>query len=307
MSPGGDLTVESADGREYDPASRLLEEGDRVRSGERAITLQTAPATGVRVAAGSQIELEQLTADATSMRLVSGELFAEVRPLAGGSTFQIHVGDLRVVVRGTGFRIARLDQRTLVEVAHGLVSVEREGGGAVLVPAPGRLEIADGDALAVESVGHAVSLTTAEAFPLSLPDRSLQELSREPVPAPLASTEVVVAEAPKPAAAPERPQPRLAHPDARFAAHLRDAMVGCLRGHQHELNGCYEEALRANPQLGGGLTLSVSIDPTGAIRSVKADHAAGFVECARESFRRCEQPGTGEGEELEIPLRFSQR
>ncbi|MBI5544854.1 MAG: FecR domain-containing protein, partial [Deltaproteobacteria bacterium] len=165
LALAGRIEVENADG--LAKSRRVLEEGDRVRvAGESPLFLQTAPATGVRIEVGSLVELEQLSEGQTAVRLVEGELFAEVKPLAPGSTFRVRAGDVVISVRGTAFRVQRGERGTRVEVAHGLVSVEREGAEEVLVPAPGRIEIDDGAPLVPRAVQRGVSQEAEASFPL---------------------------------------------------------------------------------------------------------------------------------------------
>lgn len=313
----GAVAVALGDGvRVVEPggASHLLtggavDEGDALEVADAALTLQTAPATGVRLAPRSRVGLDRLALGRTSFRVDSGELAAEVKPLAAGATFQVRAADLLVSVRGTAFRVVREVSLTRVEVAHGLVLVEREGGGAVLVPGPGSVEVPDGAPLVAEIVKRTLSPETETAFPLGLTDRPLSELAalppqhvEPPAPAlePAASAPVAVA-----ALAPA-PQPaRLSQ--ARAVA-LREAFSACLREPTRSgaLASCYEHALNRDRSLTGSLTLTVSIDRDGAVRSVEASRtSAGFLSCAQQIVRRCEQPGTGEDVQLELPLELS--
>jgi ferric-dicitrate binding protein FerR (iron transport regulator) len=313
LNAGADLAVADAAGVARPLSSRILEEGDRLTTGDSALILQTAPATGVRVAANSRLTLEGLATGHTLVRLDSGELLAEVKHLAPGSSFQVRAGDLVVSVRGTAFRVERSDHLTRVEVVHGLVSVERPGSGEVLLPGPAAVEVEDGALLTPGAVTRAVLPATETAFPLGLPDRALLDLSPEapPMAAPPAlvtsPAAVPVDEAPT-AVALRKPDPRL-HLASQRATQLKAEMTDCIMRHLPELDGCFEQASKIDPRLGGELTLAVAIDRTGTIQSVRILGATSpsFLECSRALMHRCEQPGTGEDEQIEIPLRLSHR
>ncbi|MGC4122039.1 MAG: FecR domain-containing protein [Myxococcales bacterium] len=314
------LAVALGDGvRVFEPsgASRLLtggsvDEGDTLQVAEVPLTLQTAPATGVRVSAHSRIGLDHLALAHTALLLESGEIAAEVKPLAAGHTFQIRTADLLVSVRGTAFKVIREPGSTRVEVAHGLVSVEREGGDSVLVPGPGAVEIPDGAPLFADLVQRQVSPDTEADFPLGLPDRSLSELAELParhveppaLTAPVLAGATTAAPVAATVAPPAPAVPHVRASQAKTAA-LRDAFGSCLRetSRLKQLGACYDLALKADLNLSGKLTLSVSVDATGAVRSVEASRASrGFLACAQDVVRRCEQPGIGEDVTLELPI-----
>jgi hypothetical protein len=312
---GDDVHVIEPSGSARVLSGGAVDEGDQIEVAEAPLTLQTDPATGVRAAPHSRLGLDRLALGHTAFRLDAGELAAEVKPLLPGSTFQVRAADLLVSVRGTAFKVIRHGQATRIEVAHGLVSVEREGGGAILVPAPGSVEIADGAPLVAEIVRRQVSPDTLAAFPLDLPDRPLAELALLPPrrvdPPSLATLEPA---APVPAAAAAAAALALAvpapHPRASQAkaAALREAFGACLRepSRRSLLNGCYDDTLKRDLNFTGQLTLTVSVDPSGAVRSVETSRASrGFLTCAQQVIRRCEQPGTGEDVQLELPLELS--
>ncbi len=172
IASGSDLRVTHG-GVEQALEAPVLEQGDTLALGATPLTLQTAAATGVRVAAGSRLELERLTPKQTTLRLVVGELAAEVKPLAEGQAFAVRTADLLVSVRGTAFRVVREAAATRVEVLHGLVEVSRETG-SVMVPGPGSVLVADGAPL--PEVRPTIDPATAAAFPLALADLPLAEL-----------------------------------------------------------------------------------------------------------------------------------
>jgi hypothetical protein len=280
-----------------------LAQGERVLTGDGTLTVQTAAATGVRVGASSDVELATLSPLVTELRVLSGELFAEVKPLEAGSSFRVRAGDLLVTVRGTAFRVVREARAVRVEVAHGLVSVEREGAGDVMVPGPGSVEIEDGAPIAQDAVARAISPATEAAFPLALPDRALLDLARE-APAMIAPPTPVEEKRPEAIAA-ARPEPqKILAPrvNPRLDA-LRSSLAACLGQHQRDLAACYEHAQKIDPNLPTLVTFEVAIDRSGSVRSLATrEPMGGFVDCARETFRRCEQPGIGEDVRLEIPF-----
>ena len=297
-----DCQVSGESGEVRALSAPVLAEGERLLVGPGSLTVQTGPATGVRLSEGSQVELAELTAHSTLLRLVGGELFAEVKPLAHGDRFQVRAGDLLVSVRGTAFRVIRGPHSARVEVLHGLVSVEREGADAVLVPGPGSIEIEDGAPFRAEGVARRVEAATVAAFPLGLPDRAMDDLLRE-APAIVRRIEPKAAVEPEPA----RQIIRKVTANPRIAL-LRGALDLCLARHASELRPCFEGAMKRNPDFSGELTLEVAIDARGNMMSIDSKQPTGsFLACAREIIRRCEQPGIGEDVKIEIPLDLKYR
>jgi hypothetical protein len=300
-----DCQVQGQSGERRALSSPVLVEGEVLQVGPGALTVQTAPATGVRLSAGSRVELAELSSHATLLRLWDGDLFAEVKPLASGDRFQVRAGDLLVSVRGTAFRVIRGAHLTRVEVLHGRVSVEREDGSAVLVTGPGSIEIEDGAPFHAEGVLGSVDAATVAAFPLGLPDRAMADLAGE-APCVVARVEPKVAAEPAPVVrkieAPLRPvvNPRIEE--------LAGRLQRCLADHESELEGCYEESMKREPGFSGELVLEVAVDRKGSMLSIEGRPPSRmFLGCAREIIRRCEQPGIGEDVKIEIPLALKHR
>jgi FecR protein len=102
-------------------------------------------ALGTRVTAGNQPLLVEhqgrarwtlephataLVSDAgefLTVKLESGALSAAVVPNPKPETFAVEVGDTRVAVHGTAFRVERVGERVQVEVSEGTVAVEASG------------------------------------------------------------------------------------------------------------------------------------------------------------------------------------
>lgn len=183
-SPGrGFVLAAGFDAHARDTEGALLEDtpsgevtaGMTLGAGSGSVTVQTGPSTGVHLARG-ELHLSRLDAGRTELRLLSGEVLAEVKPLSPGATFEIRCHDLLVAVRGTAFLVQRLVGVTVVEVSHGLVQVTREEtGDAVLVPGLTRIEIADGASLATAQPA-AAERARAE-LPLGFLDVPLSDLS----------------------------------------------------------------------------------------------------------------------------------
>jgi hypothetical protein len=158
-----------------DTPSGEVTAGMTLGAGSGTVTVQTGPATGVHLTRG-ELHLSRLDAGRTELRLLSGEVLAEVKPLSPGATFEIRCHDLLVAVRGTAFLVQRLAGATVVEVSHGLVQVTREETlDAVLVPGLTRIEIADGASLAAAQP-MAADRARAE-LPLGFLDVPLSDLS----------------------------------------------------------------------------------------------------------------------------------
>ncbi len=129
---------------------------------------------------------------------------------------------------------------------------------------------------------------------------------------PFYSLEPIAVTAPAtPAALPAPPRrpasPHIALEDPQVKVR-REAMLFQVRTHLKELVQCYERAMKRNPQLSGSVTLSVVLEPSGAIKDVSARESqtdASFLDCAATSVRSWALPGTGEEESFELPLRLS--
>src|SRR6185437_9690690 len=113
-----------------------LLEGDALDAASGSIEVQTAPATGIALAAGAKARASRLRVGETAFTLESGQLLAEVKPLARGASFSVKAGDLTVHVVGTAFLVERLSGKVRVAVVHGRVRVDREGqpNDALYVP-----------------------------------------------------------------------------------------------------------------------------------------------------------------------------
>lgn len=90
---------------------------------------------------------------------------------------------------------------------------------------------------------------------------------------------------------------------------VRSAMQLQVRAHMDELVRCYEWAMKRNPALAGTLTLDISLDGAGSVRSVRAREAVDqrFLDCAADSIRGWNLPGTGSDESVQIPIHLSRK
>jgi len=65
-----------------------------------------------------------------------------------------------------------------------------------------------------------------------------------------------------------------------LGAHAKDQIARVLEQHNQEIQACYEQALAANPKLGGTLVMNLESDQTGAIKGVSTDPKAGVADMA---------------------------
>ncbi len=90
---------------------------------------------------------------------------------------------------------------------------------------------------------------------------------------------------------------------------LRTAIQLQVRAHRDELVRCYEWAMKRNPSLAGAVTLDLSLDGAGAVRSVRARERVDqrFLDCASDSIGAWSLPGTGSNESVQIPIQLAPR
>lgn len=141
---------------------------------------------------------------ASTLSLVTGHVDVWARSLEGGA-LDVRVGDVRVSVRGTRFRVAQEDGAIEVHVAEGTVAVYRAEARVAVLRANQSLRLADDvltipmptdvradlAALLAEDVG-----TTAQALPATLPNEAAAAANDAPQGAPTSPTPGEVTPAP---------------------------------------------------------------------------------------------------------------
>ncbi len=181
------------------------------------------------------------------LALARGAVEAQVVPVASGEALAVDVGPSRVAVHGTHFRVARTDDRVVVDLSEGVVSVgEAPRVGATLgglVTAPAHAEFSASDAQGTLRVTHdatavraAASLGTA--VPVEAPPAPLQTYVSPPK---TASNELVPAPSSGSPRAEPRPSasvsalatPALAIPDPNAEAAIAGAVRTCMAERLH--------------------------------------------------------------------------
>ena len=154
-------------------------EGDLLDAAGGTLEVQTAPATGIALAAGAQAQASRLRVGETELTLEKGELLAEVKPLAPGARFEVKASDLTVHVVGTAFLVARTAGAVRVAVVHGKVRVDRAGQESALFVSGGtEALIPDGAALAAIALSP-IPGELAARFPLEFPDMEPDDVERQ--------------------------------------------------------------------------------------------------------------------------------
>jgi hypothetical protein len=117
-------------------AGDTLALGETVSAGESPLSVEHPGHALWTLAPGSQAALERRDS-VVSVRLIAGELEAEVKPRPVPETFVVEAGTLRVAVHGTRFVVKHRPEGVLVDVSEGVVAVTRKGASeATLLRAP---------------------------------------------------------------------------------------------------------------------------------------------------------------------------
>lgn len=197
------------------------------------------------------------------LALERGAVHADVEPGLGSGAFAVLVEGTRVEVKGTSFRVTRLQNRLEVEVDRGVVGVGMDGRGASeLLRAPARAVFAfDGARLSGGGEPQ-----PPPAWVLALRPPAPKEASAPPVElGPVASAPAQARSAPKPA---EKP--------ALTVAGVRSA-----------LKGCFEQTYTAPSD--GSVRLSVVTSLTLTLRADGSVEQAKFDPPLKPEFTQCAQ------------------
>ena len=201
------------------------------RPGKLTLVLERGASATVKHVQGSLV-----------LALARGAIEAQVVPVASGEALAIDVGPSRVAVHGTHFRIARNEQRVVVDLTEGVVSVgEAPRVGATLgglVTAPAHAEFFAADAKGTLVVSHEAGAVRA---PATLESTVHVETTVAPSPPFVSPSKVESSETPPPAAGGvPRIEPRLqaiassagtsatAAPDPNAEAVIAGAVRGCM-------------------------------------------------------------------------------
>ena len=103
--------------------------GDLVVSADREVTVDHPGRAAWTLADSSRVSLAE-SGEKLVLRLHSGAVLSRVVPSERPETFAVLVDNVRVAVHGTVFRVERTDERALVAVSEGVVSVGPADNGA---------------------------------------------------------------------------------------------------------------------------------------------------------------------------------
>lgn len=238
----GELLVGGRDA----PVGTALQLGDVLESRGARVTLGRPGKLTLVLERGSSAAVTHVQG-ALVLALERGAVEAQVVPVASGEALAVDVGPSRVAVHGTHFRVARTDNRVVVDLSEGVVSVgaaPRVGvtlGG--LVTAPAHAEFSASDAQGTLRVTHD---TTAVRAPASLGTAPPVEASRTPLQTYVSPTKTESAEpVPSPSAGTPRAElratasasasatPALAVPDPNAEAVIAGAVRTCMAERLH--------------------------------------------------------------------------
>lgn len=298
-------TIAFLAGSEFERDLSLLRPGDGVEAGEAPLTLVQRGIVRVTLAPGARatvVAAATEAGDALVLGLERGSLRADVTPRKTSEglveTFAVDVGRTRVAAHGTAFTVVRGNDDVLVDLEHGAVAVGPAGRPGVTT---GRLLVGRARASFSLDGGEIARMLPVEGAPA------------EP-PAPVETTPP-----PKPAIAPplpsvaERPQPHVHdRPDAPPAPPPPAATPSVVpevppapkpepvltRASVHAgLSGCFETYYRGGDpsvRLSVASTVTVSLDPEGAVSSVRFDPPLEprFMQCVFDSLRPGKFVGT---------------
>ncbi len=133
-------------------AGTRLHVGDNV-SAPSAACLLVEPAVNVCLAAGSMVQVEDLTLSHRRLRLVSGRVKSDLMPQPPGTSFGIVTRDGESVAVGTSFEVSVEpgSAESVTRVLHGVVAVVSKSGSLQKVLAHQRLALSSGQVEAMSA------------------------------------------------------------------------------------------------------------------------------------------------------------
>ncbi|MDC3959100.1 FecR domain-containing protein [Polyangium jinanense] len=310
-------TIAFLAGSESERDLSLLRPGDGVEAGEAPLTLVQRGIVRVTLAPGARatvVAAASEAGDALVLGLERGSLRADVTPrkTAEGlvETFAVDVGRTRVAAHGTAFTVVRGNDDVFVDLEHGAVAVGPAGRPGVTT---GRLLVGRARASFSLDGGETARMLAVDDAPPAPP--APVETTPPPKPA-IAPPPPSVAERPhlhapdRPDAPPVPPAPAptpSVEPEAPPAP--KPAPVLTRASVQAGLSGCFETHYRGGDpsvRLSVAATVTVSLDPEGAVSSVRFDPPLEpqFMQCVFNSLR----PGKflGTTGPLAVPFQLGQ-
>lgn len=232
-----------------DLAVDALRVGDVIDTGGESVTFSLPGSVRWTLAPASRAVVRAVAGGAGTghvLALERGAIGAEVvpRPASEGlvEAFAVEVGQTRIAVHGTAFRVMKLDDDVLVEVEHGAVAVGPVGnpgsttGHLLIGPARARFSLDGGRTAAllpaIVAAAPAVgAVVPAETHPVRIDEPSARVSPVRPgglpdVRSPSSPTALAVVEAPAPVAS-SVAAPSLPAPEFLTAAAVRASLVRC--------------------------------------------------------------------------------
>jgi ferric-dicitrate binding protein FerR (iron transport regulator) len=292
-SPPARAVIERPGGGSLDGAA--LAAGDRVTAGDADLRVEHAGIAAWTLSAGGRARIA-LTGSLLTVELEQGSILAEVVPSARPETFAIEVGETRVAVHGTVFRVERSGDSVRVEVREGSVVVggrtERGATRGFTLAAPSRGVFSTDGARSGE-VGRDATAAVAPA-PNAVPaPKPTAVAAHRAAPASVPAAEPTPASAP-PAEPPERPA-------------SADVDGGVAR-----LTAAVEKCFVSNTSVGEvsvsvSSKLTVVVDPSGAVSELRFDPplAPAVQRCAGQAMQDLRFPQSRLGAKATRSLQLS--
>jgi hypothetical protein len=289
------VNSEAAPTRKFEPDATGKLAGERLRVGDQVITRASAAIIEHRaratwiLAPRSQATLAGI-GETLTIRLDSGSLSAEVVPVQRPESFVVEVGQTRVAVHGTRFRVERRSDRVFVDVSEGVVAV-----GPVSRATPARswmLRAPSSGDFALDGLsGHVVA-----AAPASPPRKSRARSARiaksaSPELEPSNGTEVPAAGAEESVSSAEELAETLPPPPAELPnkPSLGDVENG-LNAVLNAISACFVQHMpeRGDIHVTARTTLKLEIAPDGSIaaQAFEPPLAPSVSKCSRAAAER---------------------
>lgn len=281
--------------------------GDSLETHAAEATIVREGAATLVIEANSRLSVRQVSGTLI-LALERGAIQARVTPVATGEAFAVDVADERIAVHGTVLRVARVGDRTAVDLAEGVVSVgaaPRFGpllGSLVTAPAHVEFSVADAartlkvshDPTQVRSVPLSIGSTATAAPRFEEPERSLRTKSE---PNPLRPTPPTATPAGPPGRAdghaPASSSPAGMSGDAAPNESVEAAVLACMR----------ERPRAENVTVVVNTTLYLEVGDDGTVRAARFDPPVmpDVNGCAAAAIYKTHFPRSGA---VAIPIEF---
>ncbi len=134
---GGSVQVADGAGPTVASNARIVAAGARISTGKAEARLGLPGGSLALLEPSSSARLARLDPDGVEVELSSGAIFVHAAKLGSGS-LAIRTGRFRVIVHGTGFRVARTGGEVDVGLLHGSVEIRGDGAASGFFLAPGQ-------------------------------------------------------------------------------------------------------------------------------------------------------------------------